>query len=194
VAVCPTGIDIRNGTQMECVNCTACIDACDQVMTKTGRPEGLIRYASLNSIEGRSKLKFTSRMGWYLAVVSILAGVLAVLIFSRTDVEAIFLRAPGGLFQKTAEGKISNLYTLKLINKTTRELPVELRLENIAGSLKVMGDAHLIVPKADFAQTSVLIELAPETLKGPSTRFKLGVYQGEKRVQTVDSVFIGPRN
>src|SRR5262249_35665150 len=123
VAVCPTGIDIRNGVQMECVHCTACIDACDAVMDKVGSPRGLIRYASLNSIESGKPFRFTARMGIYAGVLCALITLFLVLVFTRPAVEAILLRAPGGLYQTTASGKIENLYTLKLVNKTMRQLP-----------------------------------------------------------------------
>ena len=69
VTVCPTGIDIRDGTQMECVHCTACIDACDDVMERIGRPRGLIRYASLNGIERGERLKVTPRLVGYTVVL-----------------------------------------------------------------------------------------------------------------------------
>ncbi len=193
VTVCPTGIDIRNGTQMECVNCTACIDACNNVMEKIGRPNGLIRYASLNSIERGETFRITPRMIWYSVVLTALAGILAFLVFSRTSVEATFLRAPGGLFQQTPEGNLANLYTLKLVNKTSHAVPVQLRLENAEGSLKVMGDQRLIVPKEQLIQTSVLIELPPRALDGPNTKLQVGVYAGGKRLQTVQTTFIGPR-
>ena len=78
VAVCPTGIDIRNGTQMECVHCTACIDACDAVMDKIGRPRGLIRYASLNGIERGERLKVTPRLVGYTVVLLALGVVLGI--------------------------------------------------------------------------------------------------------------------
>lgn len=193
VNVCPTGIDIRNGTQMECVNCTACIDACDSVMDKINRPRGLIRYASLNSIESGKKFKFTARMGWYSAVLAALVALLAVLVFTRSEVETMFLRAPGGLFQMTAEGKINNLYTMKVVNKTMREQELDIRLEGMDGTVKMLGAGKLVVPKASLAQTSVLIELDPASLAGQTTKLKLGVYAGDKRLETVKTVFVGPR-
>ena len=193
VAVCPTGIDIRNGTQMECVNCTACIDACDGIMTKVGKPLGLIRYASLNSIETGERFKFTARMGWYSVVIVVLAAVLGVLVFTRSEVETMLLRAPGGLFQETPEGKIANLYTLKVVNKTSHDIPLELRLENLPGSVKVMGTGRLVVPGEDLAQTSVLIELARETLTGANTQLELGIYSKGERIETVKTAFAGPR-
>lgn len=193
VAVCPTGIDIRNGGQMECVHCTACIDACDEVMDKVGSPRGLIRYASLNSIEKGEPFRITARMRLYGVVLTGLIALFLVLVFTRPSVEAMFLRAPGSLFTRTSEGKIENLYTLKLVNKTMRELPVELRLEGTPGTLEVMGKKDLIVPPGQLIETSVLIELNSDALTGYTTRLKVGVYSEGKRMQTVKTVFVGPR-
>jgi cytochrome c oxidase accessory protein FixG len=193
VAVCPTGIDIRNGIQMECVHCTACIDACDEVMDKVSAPRGLIRYASLNSIEKGQPFRFTARMGVYAAVLTGLIALFLVLVFTRPAVEAMFLRAPGSLFMRTADGKVENLYTLKLVNKTMRTLPVELKLEDSAGQLEIMGDKNLVVPPGKLAETSVLIQLDPEKLTGATTKLRVGVYSEGKRVQTVKTVFVGPR-
>ncbi|MDB6027908.1 MAG: ccoG [Verrucomicrobiales bacterium] len=192
VSVCPTGIDIRNGTQMECVNCTACIDACDSIMDKIKRPRGLIRYASLNSIEKGERFKFTSRMAWYSVVLVALTSLLVFLIFTRSDVDATLLRAPGALFQRTPAGTIENLYTIKVVNKTSRDIPLELKLENIKGTLKLMGGAFT-VPGEQLAQTSILIDLAPEDLKPGRTQLEIGIYANGKRVETVETVFIGPR-
>jgi|SRR5581483_5980678 cytochrome c oxidase accessory protein FixG len=194
VAVCPTGIDIRNGTQMECVNCTACIDACDAIMDKIGRARGLVRYASLNAIERGERFRFTPRLFAYTFVLCALASVLAVLVFTRSSVDTTLLRAPGALFQTTPAGWIENLYTLKLVNKTSRDITVTLKLENLDGRLTVMGGQDLIVPKEQLAQSSVLIELDPAKLEGASTRLTIGVYAGGKRLDVVNTVFIGPRD
>lgn len=193
VAVCPTGIDIRDGLQMECVHCTACMDACDSVMRKIRRPEGLIRYASLNSIEKREPIRFTARMAVYSVVLLGLIALFLTLVLTRPAVEAIFLRAPGALFQTTGDGRIENLYTLKLVNKTMKDLPVELKLEDFPGSLQVMGSQNLVVPAGELAQTSVLIELDQSNLTGATTRLKVGVYSGGKLLQRVKTGFIGPR-
>jgi cytochrome c oxidase accessory protein FixG len=194
VAVCPTGIDIRNGTQMECVNCTACIDACDSVMEKIGRPAGLIRYASLNSIEKGLPFRFTARMSLYATVLGALVALFFVLLFTRSEVQSMFLRAPGALFQETADGKISNIYTLKIINKTSRELPIELRLENAEGDLKLMGNGKLVLPRENLAQTSVLIVFDRAQLHSAKTKLRVGVYSNGKRLETLKTVFVGPRN
>jgi cytochrome c oxidase accessory protein FixG len=194
VAVCPTGIDIRNGVQLECVNCTACIDACDEVMDKVGTPRGLIRYASLNSIEKGEPFRFTARMRLYAGVLTALVALFLVLVFTRPAVQAMLLRAPGSLFMQTAEGRIKNIYTLKLVNKTIHDLPVELKLEGVPGQLAVMGQKELLVPAGKLIETSVLIDLDPATLTGVSTKLRVSVYSNGKLVQTVKTVFLGPRN
>jgi cytochrome c oxidase accessory protein FixG len=194
VAVCPTGIDIRNGTQMECVHCTACIDACDSIMDKVGRPRGLIRYASQNSIERGEKFRFTPRMAMYLVALTALAGVLAVLMFTRSDVETILLRAPGALYTQLGDGRIENLYTLKVVNKTAREIPLEFKLENARGEVNLMGDSDFHVAKDSLAQTSLLIVLDRDEIIAPSIKLKIGVYANGRRIETVNTVFAGPRN
>jgi cytochrome c oxidase accessory protein FixG len=118
VHVCPTGIDIRNGTQLECVNCTACIDACDDVMIKIGKPKGLIRYASYTSIkEGMQKL-FTPRVLGYCFVLLVLVGILSFTIATRSMLKTTVLKVPGTLYQKTTDGFVTNLYNIEFVNKT----------------------------------------------------------------------------
>lgn len=194
VSVCPTGIDIRNGTQMECVHCTACLDACDTVMAKTGGQPGLIRYASLNGIEFGKPLRFTPRLAGYTVVLVVLTAILGLMLCLRSDVEATVLRAPGSLFQQMPDGRFSNLYTVHLVNKTSREMPVQLRLESPAGTLTVMGLDDLLVPPQKLVGNSVLIELDPAVMKSGTTPLVIGVYSGEKKLETLKTAFVGPRN
>ena len=193
VAVCPTGIDIRDGTQMECVHCTACMDACDHVMNKVGSPLGLIRYASLNGIERGERLRVTPRLIGYCVVLVALVSLLAVMIFTRADVEATLLRAPGSMFQQMPDGHLSNLYTVRIINKTSREMTLVLRLESPAGSLQVMG-GQLVVAPQKLLENSLLVELDSAGIKSGTTPIVVGVYVGDKKIQTLKTAFIGPRN
>jgi cytochrome c oxidase accessory protein FixG len=193
VSVCPTGIDIRDGTQMECVHCTACIDACDAVMEKIGRPTGLIRYASLNGIERGERLRFTPRLKGYTVLLLGLIGFWIFLVFTRSDVQTTILRAPGALFQQMPDGRFSNLYTVRVVNKTSRQIPVQLKLESPAGKLQVMG-GELVLPPQQLSDTPVLIELEPRSLKSGSTPVTVGVYSKGRRIETLKTSFIGPRN
>ena len=120
VRVCPTGIDIRNGTQMECTNCTACIDACDDIMDKVGSPRGLIRYDSMTGIESGKRKIFTTRVFAYTGVLIALLALDVFLISNRGIVESIILRSPGQMYQQKDETHLTNLYTYVLINKTTK--------------------------------------------------------------------------
>ncbi len=194
VAVCPTGIDIRNGTQLECVHCTACIDACDSIMEKTGRPRGLIRYASLDGIErGEKRLKMTPRLKGYAALLTMLGVLLIVLLFTRADVETTLLRAPGALFQQMPNGQYSNLYVVRMVNRTTQPMPVQLKLENVEGVVRIMGKG-LVLPPQKLAETSVLIELTQARMTGGKTPLVVGIYAGDRRLDTIKTVFIGPRD
>jgi|ERR1051326_1090526 cytochrome c oxidase accessory protein FixG len=192
VNVCPTGIDIRNGTQMECVHCTACIDACDAVMEKVGRPRGLIRYASLSGIEKGERLRFTPRLAGYSVLLTVLICFWMFLIFTRSDVQTTFLRAPGALFQQMPDGHFSNLYTVKVVNKTSRAVPIDLKLENIKGDLQVMGSSIVVAPE-QLAETSVLIELDRKEMAPGHTPLVVGVYSGGRLIETLKTSFIGPR-
>jgi cytochrome c oxidase accessory protein FixG len=124
VSVCPTGIDIRNGMQMECLACTACIDACDEMMAKVERPAGLIRYASQRSLEGGKTRLFRPRLAFYLVILAI-GGIAAGLALRvRPEIDALLVRLPGPPFTVTAEGQVENGFELQLGNK--RSVPAQL--------------------------------------------------------------------
>ena len=159
VDVCPTGIDIRNGIQLECVNCTACIDACDEVMVKINRPKKLIKYASLNGIENKTKFKITPRMMLYSVILVVLLGILGYLLSIRTDYSVNVLRTPGMLFQEQPNGKVSNVYDLNIVNKTFNETPVQIKLESPAdGELKLVGK-DIVLKSQQIVETKFLVLL-----------------------------------
>ncbi|HEV8270454.1 MAG TPA: cytochrome c oxidase accessory protein CcoG [Chitinophagaceae bacterium] len=191
VRVCPTGIDIRNGTQLECVNCTACIDACNTIMDKVGRPRGLIRYESEENIAHSKKTKFNWRIAAYSFVLLLLTSALVVMLITRDDVDARVLRTAGQMFQTLPDGRISNLYNIKLINKTRREIPVTMRLENMKGEITVV-QKDMIVPKESYFQTSFFVKIERQLVVKRKTPIVLGVYQGDKKIETINTTFLGP--
>ena len=191
VVVCPTGIDIRNGTQLECVNCTACIDACDHVMTKTGYETGLIRYASEDDIEKGEKFTFNARIKAYTAVLTILVVVLVTLLFLRTDIEATILRLPGQMFT-TKEEVISNVYTFKLINKTVKDLDnVEIKLISHKGKIKMIGGISKVT-KGSLTEGTLFIEINKKDLTSSKEKLKIGIYEHGKLIETTSTNFPGP--
>ena len=190
VRVCPTGIDIRNGTQLECVNCTACIDACDEIMDHVNKPKGLIRYASENGIALKEKMTYSWRLKMYTIVLSLLLGFLAILLITRADIAARILRTPGQTYQLLAGNKISNLYNIKLVNKTRKNIHLDLKLENIEGEIKQIGPVD--VPKESYFQTSFFITLKNEQLKSRKTKIKIGLYENGHKMDDLTAVFLGP--
>ena len=192
VKVCPTGIDIRNGTQMECVGCTACIDACDKMMDAIGKERGLVRYASENNISNKQKLRFTGSMKFYSVVLVLLAGLLSTLLLTRKDVGGNIERAGGMLYQERANDSISNLYVIKLTNKTLRDIPVNLKVENAKGQIIEADGKDILVKKEAMQKGSFFIVLPKEEVHGRTTKLVIGVYEGDKKIMNLKTNFLGP--
>jgi cytochrome c oxidase accessory protein FixG len=192
VKVCPTGIDIRNGTQLECVSCTACIDACDHMMEGVGLEKGLIRYDSENGIKNKVKLAFTTRMKAYSVVLLVLINVEVILLSTRSDYDATILRAKGMLYQQQPNEQLSNLYTIKLVNKTRKELPVELKVENFNSyKLQLIGK-DIVVKEEGVTEGEFFVYLNKSDVTDRKIKLEIGVYSNGKKIKTVKTNFLGP--
>ncbi len=197
VQVCPTGIDIRNGTQLECVSCTACIDACDSIMDKLGKERGLVRYASHKQIEEKIPFKVSPRMIAYSILLTLMMGVVSYFLLARTTIETTVLRAPGQLYQRMGSGKIRNLYTFQVVNKTSDEIPITLRLANPNGSLEVVGaekDEVLSVEEEGMFSGALFIEMPESKLKGLRNEVHVEVLHNGEVIETVTANFMAPMN
>jgi cytochrome c oxidase accessory protein FixG len=195
VHVCPTGIDIRNGTQLECVNCTACIDACDSIMEAVNLPKGLIRYASEENIEKKAPFKFTPRLKGYTAVLVILIGVLTGMLFLRSDVEANILRLPGQLYEHKENNIISNVFTYKLLNKTTKNIEnIHFKLKSPTGTIRTVKHGEIVVPAQGLVEGTLFIEINNAALSGDKNRAVIEVYSEENLIETTSVTFLGPRS
>ncbi|MCU0398400.1 MAG: cytochrome c oxidase accessory protein CcoG [Cyclobacteriaceae bacterium] len=193
VHVCPTGIDIRNGTQLECVNCTACIDACDDVMVKVGKPKGLIRYASYNSIkEGIQKL-IRPRVLGYIVVLLALVTFLSFMIATRSDIETTILKVPGTLFQRGEDGTISNLYNVEFVNKTFEDITLEVKVDSPPEAiLSKVGEQAIVVPAGEMLKSVYFIKIPADKIDEARQVIMIGVYKDGKRIEKVKVKFIGP--
>lgn len=192
VNVCPTGIDIRNGTQLECVNCTACIDACDHIMEGIKKPKGLIRYASDHSIKTGVPFVFSKKAKAYSFVLMILVGLLTVLIITRSDFAVTTKRTQGSkLFHEMDKGRISNIYTMNIINKTNKDLPLEFKVLEGKGVIQIVSESR-ILKKQNAYKTSFLIIMNEEDIEGLKTNFKIGVYSNGELIDKTGVTFVGP--
>jgi len=194
VQVCPTGIDIRNGLQYQCIGCAACIDACDEVMDKVGYPRGLVRYTTERALEGgRTKLLRPRIILYSLGLLGI-ATALVVAILLRTPIELDILRDRNALFNETGQGWIENVYTLKLINmvdkpqrfRVTVSGPPSLKLVSTEGDeFLVESGAVRAVPvslqadPSELTERSTKIEFTMESLDDPAVRLtRVGRFLG----------------
>lgn len=191
VAVCPTGIDIRNGTQLECVNCTACIDACDAVMDKIKKPRGLIRYDSLNGIINQVRKIFTTRVVGYTVVQALLLSLLVFFLVTRSEIDVTVLRTPGMFYQEQQGELVSNIYDMKVLNKTFDSVQVEVRILNIDGKIQYIGDPQ-DVPPQESAATKMFILLKKDSITKMNTPIVLGIYSGGREIQRIITSFLGP--
>lgn len=191
VVVCPTGIDIRNGTQLECVNCTACIDACDHVMVKINKPKGLIRYDSANGIKTQVRKIFTSRVIGYSVVQVLLVSLLTFFLMTRSDIDVTILRTPGMFYQEQQNDHVSNLYDMKVLNKTFERKSVEVKLLDSDGEIRILGDRKDIPPQ-EASLTKMFVVLPKTSISKMNTPIQIAVYSGGKEIQRISTSFLGP--
>jgi cytochrome c oxidase accessory protein FixG len=170
VQVCPTGIDIRNGLQYECIGCAACIDGCDQVMDKVGRPRGLIRYSTLHAVEKklsrRDMLEGVLRPR-VLAYASILAAITlaaAASLVLRVPLKVDVIRDRAAI-SREVEGMIENVYRLQIMNTTEQARALEISVSGLPG-IHVWGEGTVGVPAATSRMVPVRVRVEPGAAPG----------------------------
>ncbi|WP_454803252.1 cytochrome c oxidase accessory protein CcoG [Mucilaginibacter phyllosphaerae] len=193
VAVCPTGIDIRKGTQLECINCTACIDACNYVMEKINKPLNLVGYYSENMITNNQKPSFTWRMAGYSVIMVLLIGILSYFIFSRSDMDITVMRSAGMLYQEQPGGYISNIYNAEIINKSNVTKTITIKATDPAIKIKYIQSPGAI-DKGGAVKVVFFVMMPASSIHSPKTTVKLQLLSGNKVMETNSTSFIGPIN
>ncbi|MCF7989443.1 MAG: cytochrome c oxidase accessory protein CcoG [Thiohalocapsa sp.] len=199
VAVCPTGVDIRQGQQEGCITCGLCIDACDAVMDKVGRPRGLVRYASLDELEGKpvKPLLLRARVWVYTAILTVaLAGILyGFTTLSAIELKVLHERAP--LFVLLSDGSIQNKYTLKMLNKSNDDLQVTISAESPAPITLVGADEPFQVKHGEVSPAIVFVKIARKDLPSETVpvifHAKAVLPDGRDISTERESAFFGPR-
>jgi cytochrome c oxidase accessory protein FixG len=198
VTVCPTGIDIRDGIQLECINCTACMDACDSVMARLNRPAGLIRWTSHAAMmaatapsTGRRR-RLTARVAAYCAVWLVLATAVGALLLTRRDLDVVILRQPGTLYATAAGSDLTNFYQVQALNRTRHDTAFTIDVTRPRGGRILPLGAIDRVAAYGLLEGRLVLQLPVEAITGPSTPVTFAIRTDRGVVQTIESTFLGP--
>ncbi|MGE8295350.1 MAG: cytochrome c oxidase accessory protein CcoG [Pseudomonas sp.] len=192
VQVCPTGIDIRDGLQLECIGCGACVDACDSIMDKLGYARGLVRYSSENELAGGKTHWLRPRLVGYAAMLAVMIGAFVWALAERPLISLDVTR-DRGLFRENSLGQIENIYSLKIINKTQQARSYVIDLVD-ADAFELHGPSTLNLAPGEIRDLPVSVALtASHNAAGPQTlRFEVrDQADADSRVST-RSTFLAP--
>jgi len=192
VQVCPTGIDIRDGLQIECIGCAACIDACDDIMDKMNYPKGLISYTTEHNLSGRKTHLLRPRLIGYAVALVAMIGLFAWAVATRPLVELDVLK-DRVLFRENERGYIENVYTLKIMNKAQRDMTYVITADGLDG-LVYEGKREVRALAGEVYSFPVELSIAPEKLPSSANNIVFHVQSADDPSikNDADSRFIGP--
>ena len=194
VQVCPTGIDIRDGLQMECIGCAACIDACDSIMDKMGYARGLVSYTSEHQLQGGKTHLLRPRLIGYSAVLLVMIAALVVALVERPMV-SLDVTKDRGMFRENAQGQIENIYSLKVINKTQQRQDYRLELVD-ADDFQLHGKTEISLAPGEISDVPVSVALLADKPASSSQtlRFKVTDVYEPWVYSAANSRFVAPLN
>ncbi|WP_434601217.1 cytochrome c oxidase accessory protein CcoG [Pseudomonas sp. Z4-7] len=194
VQVCPTGIDIRDGLQMECIGCAACIDACDSIMDKMGYARGLIKYTSERQLQGGKTHLLRPRLVGYTAVLMVMIAALALALVERPMV-SLDVSKDRGLFRENSQGQIENIYSLKIINKTQQSQAYQLSLVDSDGFV-LQGKTQLSLAPGEIVDVPVSVAMLSERPRSGSQELTFKVADSDEPdiYSEAKSRFVAPMN
>jgi len=194
VQVCPTGIDIRDGLQMECIGCAACIDACDSIMDKMGYARGLVSYTSEHQLQGGKTHLLRPRLIGYSAVLLVMIAALVVALLERPMV-SLDVTKDRGMFRENAQGQIANIYSLKVINKTQQRQEYRVELLDAQG-FQLQGKTEISLAPGEIVDVPVSVALLADKPASSSqtVRFKVSDVDEPWIYSAADSRFVAPLN
>ncbi|SFX32596.1 cytochrome c oxidase accessory protein FixG [Pseudomonas sp. NFACC49-2] len=194
VQVCPTGIDIRDGLQMECIGCAACIDACDSIMDRMGYARGLIKYTSEHQLQGGKTHLLRPRLVGYTAVLLVMIAALTIALVQRPMV-SLDVSKDRGLFRENSQGLIENIYSLKIINKTQQRQDYHLSLVDGDGFV-LQGKTQLSLAPGEIVDVPVSVAMLSERPRSGSQdmTFKVTDSDDPGIHSVAKSRFVAPMN
>jgi len=208
IAVCPTGVDIRDGFQLGCIQCGLCIDACDNVMAKVGRPTGLIGYDTDNAIEARRRGEapeyrlIRPRTILYIVSIALVAGVMLFALLGRSDMGLSAQHDRNPMYVTLSDGSIRNAYTLRIANKALEQRTFRIEFFgpagaaiNAAGALQELGGRSILVAvgpnRTHEVRAFVTAPRTGVTESHAAAAFRLTDVDSGRSVTVRDS-FVGP--
>jgi cytochrome c oxidase accessory protein FixG len=195
VQVCPTGIDIRKGLQLDCIACAACIDVCDSVMDRMQYPRGLIRYSTQNAIDAKATRVTRPRTVIYGALLLALVTAFGIAVSHRQLVDLDVMRDRNAMYRILDDGRIENVYTLRIINKDTRPHTLIFAVENLEGAV-IDSDQGTYEVSAESVATAAIRVRVPMGLTHGSREIRIVVMARDTPgiLTTTKSRFIAPVN
>ncbi len=208
VVVCPMGIDIRNGPQLECIQCGLCIDACDGVMKKIGRPTALIAYDTDENVLRRWKKfparrfnPFRSRTVAYALVLVLTASIMTWGLATRTDVELSVLKDRALPFVQLGNGDVRNTYTLKVVNKLRAARYFVVQIEGLPGvQIEIIGEGgdarlpHVTAAPDSVDRYRLLLTVPSGSLPEENSSIRVALSEAGKPVASAATSFLGPED
>jgi len=192
VSTCPTGIDIRDGLQMECIHCTQCIDACDAVMDRVGFEPGLISYTSQAELESGKRSFLRPRLIVYSAILLVMFGALAVSLAGKSSADVTLLRGLGAPFSVLPDGDISNQIRLKIANRSPEERSYLIELVDGESATLIAPENPLIVAAGETGMTGAFLTAPPAAFSAGELAITLRIGDGADFSRDISYRLLGP--
>jgi cytochrome c oxidase accessory protein FixG len=193
VQVCPTGIDIRKGLQIECIACAACIDVCDDVMDKMGSPRGLVRYTTQHALDHERTRVLRPRVMIYAGLLAALIAGFVVAVMLRSPVSLDVIRDRNSLYRLTDDGHVDNVYTVRILNKSERERAFILEANGASPLELLSAQREYVVPSGAVYSVPLRVRRAAyEPLGGETIRLTARARDDARIQATTAARFLAP--
>ena len=193
-AVCPTGIDIRDGLQLECIHCAQCVDACDDIMGKIGKPAGLIRYTSQDGLAGLPTRLIRARTVIYPTIISVAAILFLVILSSKFAFDARILRMPGAPFSVARDQQVQNNFRIRLVNRSRSEQEYSIRSTNTEAVARWSNEGLIRLAPGESTLAPLDVQFPIQTTSGDGfkdTHLEIADTSGQTR--DIPIRLLGPR-
>jgi len=194
VATCPTGIDIRDGLQMECIHCTQCADACDAIMASVGKPAGLIRYTSREILAGGKRHLLRPRTVLYPTMLALVSGTLVYQLNTKADADVTLLRSADRPFTEEADGRVANQVRVKIANRSGGHRAYRIEVTGVEGGQVVIPVNPFPVAEGNTETVSLFILLPREHFATGDQMITIRVSDGTAFTADFPWRLLGPRD